>query len=91
MPRNPVSCTPVFEMFGHLTDLGVAVPEVERHDLLVDLLLPEHRLIVLQAAVHEAGVVGVESVQMQRRLGESIYFYIRANIFEDQAKYLDAY
>ena len=56
-------------MLGHLTDLGVAVPEVERHDLLVDLLLPEHRLIVLQAAVHEAGVVGVESVQMQRRLG----------------------
>ena len=73
---------PVFEIvFGHLTDLGVAVPEVERHDLLVDLLLPEHRLIVLQAAVHEAGVVGVESVQMQRRLGESIYFFIRANIF----------
>ena len=60
-------------MLGHLTDLGVAVPEVERHDLLVDLLLPEHRLIVLQAAVHEAGVVGVESVQMQRRLGEDIF------------------
>ena len=88
MPRNPVFAAVVL---CHLTDLGVAVPEVERHDLLVDLLLPEHRLIVLQAAVHEAGVVGVESVQMQRRLGENIYFYTRANIFEDQAKYLDAY
>ena len=65
----------------------MTVPEVERHDLLVDLLLPEHRLIVLQAAVHEAGVVGVESVQMQRRLGENIFlikqifFRKRQNIF----------
>ena len=76
MPRNPVFAV----VFGHLTDLGVAVPEVERHDLLVDLLLPEHRLIVLQAAVHEAGVVGVESVQMQRRL-EEIIFLISTQIF----------
>ena len=47
----------------------MAVPEIELYDLLVDLLLPEHRLIVHQAAVREAGVVGVESVQVQRRLG----------------------
>ena len=83
MPWTPVLSV----LLGYLTDLGVAVPEVERHDLLVDLLLPEHRLIVLQAAVHEAGVVGVESVQMQRRLGEDIFsikqifFRKRQNIF----------
>ena len=47
----------------------MAVPVVEHHDLLVDLLLPEHCLIVLHAAVREAGVVGVESVQVQRSLG----------------------
>ena len=47
----------------------MTVPEVELHDLLVDLLLPEDCLIVHQAAVREAGVVGVESVQVQRRLG----------------------
>ena len=51
----------------------MAVPVVERHDLLVDLLLPEHRLIVLHAAVREAGVVGVESVQVQRSLGENVF------------------
>ena len=51
----------------------MAVPVVERHDLLVDLLLPEHRLIVLHAAVREAGVVGVESVQVQRSLEVNIY------------------
>ena len=83
-------CLGSIVMLGYLTDLGVAVPEVERHDLLVDLLLPEHRLIVLQAAVHEAGVVGVESVQMQRRLGENI-FYEHANIFQEEAKHLYAY
>ena len=51
----------------------MAVPVVERHDLLVDLLLPEHRLIVLHAAVREAGVVGVESVQVQRSLRENVF------------------
>ena len=65
MPWTPVLAV----LLGYLTDLGVAVPEVERHDLLVDLLLPEDCLIVHQAAVREAGVVGVESVQVQRRLG----------------------
>ena len=86
MPWTPILSV----LLGHLADLGVAVPEVERHDLLVDLLLPEHRLIVLQAAVHEAGVVGVESVQMQRRLRENI-FYEHANIFQEKAKHLYAY
>ena len=51
----------------------MAVPVVEQHDLLVDLLLPEHCLIVLHAAVREAGVVGVESVQVQRSLGENVF------------------
>ena len=45
----------------------MTVPEVERHDLLVDLLLPEDCLIVHQAAV------GVESVQVQRSLGEKVF------------------
>ena len=51
----------------------MTVPEVELHDLLVDLLLPEDCLIVHQAAVREAGVVGVESVQVQRSLGENVF------------------
>ena len=46
---------------------------VEHHDLLVDLLLPEHRHIVLHAAVREAGVLDVESVQVQRSLGENVF------------------
>ena len=48
----------------YLTDLGVAVPEVERHNLLMDLLLPEHRLrlppIVGQASMDKTRVVGIE-------------------------------
>ena len=59
-------------VFGYLTDLDVTVSEVKRHDLLVDLLLPKHHLVVPKAAVHKAGVLGVESVQMQRRLRENV-------------------
>jgi hypothetical protein len=57
--------------------LGVAVPEVQLHDLLVDLLLAIHRCSfgilsilasVVEAAVHERRVVRIEPVQVKGRL-----------------------
>ena len=52
-----------------LPDLGVAVAEVELHDLLVDLVLPSDGVAraasgpaaAVDAAVDERGVVGVEA------------------------------
>ena len=52
-----------------LPDLGVAVAEVELHDLLVDLVLPPDGVAraasgpaaAVDAAVDERGVVGVEA------------------------------
>ena len=39
--NHPVDVSSVFR---YLSNLGVAVPEVEGHDFLMDLLLPKHRL-----------------------------------------------
>ena len=51
-------------MSNYLADLRMTVPEVERHDLLVDLLLPKHRLclpsIFCQASMDKTRVVGIE-------------------------------
>ena len=60
-------------MAVHLSDLGMTVSEVESHDLLVYLLLAVHCLGIpprVQPAVDEAGVVGVEAVQVERGLVE---------------------
>ena len=51
-------------MSVYLANLGVTVTEVERHDLLVDLLLSKNRLglppIFRQASMDKTRVVGIE-------------------------------
>ena len=53
----------------HLLDFGVAIAEIERHDLLVDFELTHGgRLLLarlLDAAMCESGVLAVESVEME--------------------------
>ena len=52
----------------HFPYLGVAVPEVELHDLLVDVLLAVYRLPLLgpvDAAMHKTRVVVVEPEQKE--------------------------
>ena len=54
----------VSSFWRYLTNLGVAVPEVEGHDFLVDLLLTKHRLrlpaTLRQASMNKTRVVRVE-------------------------------
>ena len=49
---------------AYLANLGMTVPEVKRHDLLVDFLLPKHRLglppIFCQTSMDKTRVVGIE-------------------------------
>ena len=64
----------------HFPYLGVAVPEVELHDLLVDVLLAVYRLPLLgpvDAAMHKTRVVVVEPEQEEwDKRDASVYTYV---------------